>query len=428
MAETYDDLDAAAALRISEIDQQTTDALALVSAYMPTIEALASLLAPYYTLNAAEYTATQFDQSGISKPKFDELSDTDEALKDITAQKLNNLSAGSNNLYPGMKAPIDVANTEFAAIWNSIKDEAGIAFKEDDFVAEIITDVQSRLISALGDQPGSSTASEALYYSRDAQRRNAARLKEHRDTLNEFKERGFSLPADVLANLGSIILQKQGMDEADRARTVLMQQSTLSLDNKWRAIESGLRYDQILVMYFDRKMQRALQMAVAGLKVIQDLADMKFYVLREYLGVQKEYFNLISEDQRLIFDEFDQNAKAFSARMDTLVSQAGSYLDAYSTEGQVYAIRQRAVNENRKFVQSESEISMDVMRWNLAQALKAFANNIAAFEATAKIRLKAASAGADIQIGIAGAARTSITTIVGLLTNDQHTKSGSTGA
>jgi hypothetical protein len=421
---TFKEIDAEAEAHIARVDQQTIDALALVSEYMPTIEALASLLAPYYTLNAAEYTATKFDQSGISKPTFDELSDTDEALKDITAQKLNDLNAGSNGLYPGMKAPIDVANTEFAAIWNAIKDAEGIAFKEDDFVAEIITDVQTRLISALGDQPGSSTASEALYYSRDAQRRNAARLKEQRDTLDEFASRGFRLPQDVLADLGSAVQQRQGMDEADRARTVIMQQSTLSQDNKTRAIDAGLRYNQILVTYFDRKMQRALLLATSGLKVIQDLADMKFYVLREYLGVQREYFSLISENQRLIFDEFDQNAKAFAARMDTLVAQAGSYLDAYGTDGQVYAIRQRSLNENRKFVQSESEISMDVLRWNLAQALKAFADNIRAFEATAKIRMGSAAAGAGLQIGVVSAAQGSIMTIVGLLANDKTIKAG----
>jgi len=420
----FDETDGAAAAHIASLNQQSTDALALVSAYMPTIEAIAELMAPYFIPGTAEYTETQFDRSGVVTPAFTELSRADAALQGIDAQTLTDLSAGSASLYPSLKPPIDKANADLEAIWNDIKDISTIAFNEDDYVADIITEVQERLASALSDPMGSSTAAEAGYYSKDAIRRNAARIKELDDTLGEFAGRGFALPTDVLSDLGAVIMQKQGMDEADRQRAVILQQVALSQDNKTRAIDAGLRYDQILITYFERKMQRAFQLATAGLKVIQDLAEMKFYVLQARLGVQREYFDLISENQRLIFSEFDQNAKGFEERMDALISQAGGYLNAFSTEGHVYDLRERALNENRKFSVSEGEIKMDVLRWNLANALKAFAENTRAFMSMAHIRLNAAKAGSEVQIGVAEAANASVSTIIGVLSSDKTTSSG----
>jgi len=420
----FTDIDAAAAEHIASINQQSTDALALVASYMPTIEAISELMAPYFIPGTAEYTETQFDRSGVTTPSFTELSRADDALRGIDAQTLTDLSAGSTSLYPALKPPIDKANADLEAIWNDIKDTSTISFDEDAYVANIITEVQGKLENALSDPMGSSTATEAAYYSKDAVRRNAARAKDLDDTLGEFAGRGFALPAAVLSDLGSVVLQKQGMDEADRQRTVILQQSALSQDNKTRAIDAGLRYDQILITYFERKMQRAFQMATSGLKVIQDLADMKFYVLRERLGVQQSYFDLISENQRLIFSEFDQNAKGFEARMDALISQASGYLNAFSTEGQVYDLRERALNENRKFSVSEGEVKMDVLRWNLANALKAFAENTRAFMSTAHIRLNAAQTGSSVQIGVAEAANASISTIIGVLSSDKTTSSG----
>jgi len=418
----FTDIDAEASARIADIDQQATDALELVAKFMPTIEALAWLRAPYYAPANAKATLTKFDQSGVTKQNFDELSNTDRELQVVGALRLNPLNAGSKDVYLGLKDNLDTPNSALETIWTDLQTKypdptPKIAFDESKYVAEIIEGLQDKLASALSDDEGRSTKKEAQYYANDSASRYAARRRERDDTLNEFSGRGFPFPADVQADMASYVQSRQ--NDYDQERQAAIQRSALSVENKAQAIASGLRYDQILVSYFERKAARAFQVASAGLKFMQDLADIQFYVLQNRLSGQKEYFDLIGQNQRVIFDEFDQNAKGFSERLDALVQQSGGYLGAYSIEGDVFGIRKRALNENHKFSLSEAEINMDTLRWNLANALKAFTDNLQAFESTARIRLGAARSGAEVQIGIAESAKNSIMSVIGQLTNDK---------
>lgn len=418
----YNDIDSSAASSITAIDSAVTKAISAANDFMPTIRELAKLRAPYSLPADAKYNKTTFDQSEVTTPAFTELENADDAVEEAAAQNLGDLSTTAGAIHPELKGNLDPVNTDFERIWTDLQAEAlkprEVAFKEDDFVADIIKDVQDKLVSALGDQPRSSTARESAYYANDARRRSAARQKELNDTLNEFAGCGFKLPADILADMGSFILTKQGMDEADRARTVILQQSTMSDENKWKAIEGGLRYDQILLMYFDRKMQRAFQIAMALFKVAQDMAALKFYVLTGRMEMQDDYFNLVSENQRLVFSEFEQNAKGFETRMDALIAEAGQYLDSFQAEGQVYGIRQKALGDERRFIQSENEISVETLLWNLQNGIKAFLQNVSAFESTAKMRMEAASAGSSIQMGIASAAKNSMTAVIGIMAEE----------
>ena len=426
---TFNGIDAAAEAHISEVSALTTAALQAIDDFMPTIEALTEQIAPYYAPNSLSYTPTAFDQTGVTVPAFDELGKVDDALQEVNAKTIDDLSAGSIGLHPELRARIDAVNAEFETIWNDLQAEFQdtapvVAFKEDDFVAEIIESLQGKLEDALSDTEGNSSASEARYYANDASRRNVARVKEITDTMDEFASRGWNhFSSAQNQDMQAHIIAKQNMDEEDRRRAVIMQQATLSMDNKWKAIDAGLRYDQILISFFDRKMQRAFQLAQSTFKVVQDLAELKFFLVYDRVGMQKEYFDLVEDNQRLIYGEFDQNVKAFEARMDALIAQGGEYANTYVEEGQVYNLRQKAKSEEREFNLSEVEIGLDVLRWNMAKALKAFADNLHAFEATVKMRIDAAAVGSSIQAGIAAAARNSVTTIIGRLSNDKVTKS-----
>ncbi len=423
----FEDIDNSVVASISGVDALVTEAITAANNFMPTIRALAEIKTPYYAPADAKYDKTKFDQSDVTMPEFSELEKSDDAIKEAGAQNLVSLPTTAGSLYPTLKANLDPINTDLEQVWDDLMVEAqnptAVSFKEDDVVADIIKEVQDKLITALGDQPGSSTSRESAYYTNDAVRRAVLKQKELDDTLGEFSGGGFNLPADVLADMGSFILAKQGMDEADRARIVILQQSSLSLENKQQAIEAGLRYDQILLTYFDRKMQRAFQIAMALFKVAQDMATLKFYVLTGRMEMQDEYFNLVSENQRLVFTEFEQNAKGFEARMDALVTEAGQYLDSFQAEGQVYGIRQKALGDERRFIQSENEISVETLLWNLQNGIKSFLENVAAFEAAAKMRMDAATAWSKLQTGIASAARNSMSTVIGIMTNDNTSTS-----
>lgn len=424
----YDDLDGTIVAKIADINTLVTSAITEANNYMPTIKELATLRAPYTYPADAKYDKTKFDQSEVTVPAFTELQKSDDALEEVRSRRLGDLRTNAGAVHPELKANLDPVNADFERIWSDLMAEAQnprtVGFKENDFIADIIKEVQEKLVNALGDQPGASTKTEARYYGNDANRRAAARKKELDDTLNEFASCGFTLPADILADMASFIQTKQGMDETDRARSVIMQQDSLSLENKQLAIDAGLRYDQILLTFFERKMQRAFQIATSVFKVAQDMAALKFYVLTGRMDMQSEYFNLVSENQRLVFSEFDQNTKAFEARMDALISEAGEYLNSFQAEGQVYSIRKKALGDERRFIQSENEVSVETLLWNLQNGIKAFLNNVSAFEATAKMRMEAATKGAALQTGIASAARNSMTTVIDIMSHDKNAVSG----
>jgi hypothetical protein len=419
------DINTQTAARIATIDTQTTAAIKAANDIMPDLEDLASQIASYFTPASIEYTETQFDASGVATPTFIELADADASLSAINADGLPDPTAGSGGLSPELSARLSEVQSELSTLWQDVNavQPTALTFNENDYVADIITSVAVEIASNL-DDPDQATSHAGEYQDNDSVRRQTARTAEIDNTVNEFAGRGFSMSLETLGDMQAFITTKQGMDEAARARTVIIQQAGLSLENKRKAIDAGLRYDQILIAHFDRKQQRALAVAQATLKVLQDLVDLKTSVIGDLAGVQGDLAGLITESQRLVIAEGEQTARAFEARIDALMAKAGGFLDAESAEAQAYVVRMKALNADKSFWIDERGTSVEVLRTNMANTIRAWIDSLHTFEATTKIRLGSASVAAGLQLGLASAAKNSITTVTGLLSGQTASAAG----
>jgi hypothetical protein len=408
-------IDTATAARIATIDTQTTAAISAANDVMPDLEDLAGQVAGYYTVNPIVYSETPFDRTGVVDPELTALADADAALAAVNDTDLPGLTADSGSLLPAIRARLTEVQQAFSTLWQDVQAvPAGLGFNEDDYVADIIAEVTDAVADNL-DDPDQETAHAQGYYDNDAVRRQTARTAEIDQTCGEFAYRGFSQAPETISDMRAFITAKHGMDDAQRRRMVILQQSTLSLENKQKAIAAGLAYDQILIASFERRQQRALAVAQATLRVIQDLADVKAYITGEQIAVQTETASTATENQRVVVAEADQYGRAFEARVDALLAKAGGFLDADSAEAQAYITRMRALNAERTFLVDERGTSVDAMRHNMANTLRAWHDSLAAFEDTIQIRINAASAAANLQLGLATAAKASITSVVGIL-------------
>jgi len=412
------------------MDAAATSAMAQLNNYMATLLALASLKPSYNTVSDAEYQGTTPTFGSVPVPAFDQLSDSDDALNAVeqaagSAAPLNTgiatLLAEFRAKIEGPQARLDAVSAEAQAITISDLD-----FSEDNYIAQIIDEVKDAIKDSLTQGPGNSTATESGFYANDAARRNASNQKELDDTLGEFAGRGWRVPAEIMTDSAAAIMAKQAADSLTADREILIQQEALSLENRQKAIAAGVRYDQILLTLFEHKMQRALVVAKTVFKLGQDLASLKFAVLDGLMEGQREGLAVVAESRRIAMEGLRENTRRFGQAIDALISEAGSYLDAYQADAQGYEVAKRTEAEVAAFGLSENKINLETLLWNVHNGLAAADDNLSAFSKIAEIRLGAAKTGVDMQTQLARAARNAITSVVQLLSGDKYASAGTT--
>ncbi|RJP48700.1 MAG: hypothetical protein C4586_08245 [Anaerolineaceae bacterium] len=410
---------------LDTLDDSTTTAIDAINAYMPTLNELAAQAAPYFQPGTVSYPGTTPNFSSVEIPAFTQLTDSDTALSsaDTAVDQIPSPDAKTNDLLSDMQGKLSDAEARLDSLQIATDEittpNANDMFDEQSYIADLIASVQSQIQNSLSSAAGSSTAKESFYYTNDRSRRNAANQKEMTDVMAEFSGRGFSLPSDILADAASYIGQRQTMDDADADREIIMQQDALSIDNKQRAIAAGLRYDQILIGYFQSKAIRALSIAKTILKLGQDLAALKLAVIDGRTEMQRANVGMISDGRKISMEEFREKTRAFALKLDAIISVAGGYMDAYQADGYVYGITQRAAAEVPKFDQSENKIKMETLMWNIEQAIRVLPHNLQAFMDIVDVRMGTIKTGTAVQKALASAAKGSVTSVISMLSGEK---------
>jgi len=412
---------------ISDLEARTTAAISLANAVAQDLREIAPLVPPYDTVNKVTYNSTAFDTSSITTPKFTEIESAKTELNSISGN-VDSLSDASGSINPSLKVRLDAVNVAFETLYadalaeSQRQQDSPLPFSEDDYVADIIASVETRLTENLNGTNSGSSRQETTYYDRHSVRAITARSTELSNTLSEFSGRGFPQSSDSLADMQSHILARQAMSETDRGRMVTIQTETLSLENRKRAIAAGLRYDQILLTFFERRQQRAFQVAAAAFKAVKDMADLLFSITGEQYAMQPEYIAMTAENQKLYMSSLSQKLKAIETVVDALITKGEGFISAYITESDTYADRKKSLNTEKIFNLSEREIDFEVAKTNLDNSIRVFANNLSAFGDMTDVKIGAFSSASKLLKTIASAATNNMTTVLGMISDAKSTK------
>jgi hypothetical protein len=307
------------------------------------------------------------------------------------------------------------------------KSDAASAVGKVDYRAEEEIDLLNAQLSLIQSAQSSDsdtthgvTSTELGYHGNDRARREASNQKEINDVMSEFSGRGFpDFPQYILDDARSYITGKQQIDDEDAEREITIQHYTLVLENQARAIEATSRYHQVLMAWHEAKIDRAFKVANILFKLGQEMANLLLTVLNSQADEQKRNMDIAKDSQAMIIEEFKSNTQRFIQRIDAILSRADGYLNAASAEGQVYAMLARVSGKTFEFDLAENETNIKTLLWNIDNFLKAADENLRSFEQIASIRLRAATAGAEMQLALVAAARNSITTVASLVTGEK---------
>ena len=416
--------------RISAMDAAATAAMTLLNNYMGDLLEIAGLLPSYNTVVDAIYAGTEHKFGEVHVPDFDQIGKSDDALTAAqqAADEMVDLNSGVATLLAEFKAALAAPQAKLEAIRGEVDafSVPAFDFNEDNFIADIIEEVKEAIKDSLTQGPGESTQTEGGYYRNDATRRAASNQKELNDTMAEFSGRGWRLPSEILGDAAAMISAKQASDQRSADMEIVIQEEALSVENRQKAMEAGVRYDQILLSLHEHKMQRALLAAKTVFKLWQDLVALKFTVLDGLVESQRTGLAAVADGRRIVMADLQENMRKFGEKIDALISEAGGHFDSYHAEGQVFETASRAQGEVSAFGLSENELTLRTLLWNIHNGITTADENLSAFSKIAAIRLLAAQTGADMQTSLAKAVRRSITTVVQLLSGDVETASGTT--
>jgi hypothetical protein len=266
------------------------------------------------------------------------------------------------------------------------------------------------------------TAEQDLY-DRALERTEIARQKQIDDTLAEFAGRGFSMPQGIMADAVDMINEKQYADSLTRSREIRIKQAELAQANTWKAIESGITLENILIAHHDRIMDRALQAARSVLDIAIAIVQARVALAQGKINLATAQIGLRVDIEKLKIDVYQSMVAAYAKKLDAVLGRARAYVDLYQADTAVYAANVSKGEAEARLAVSQGQIAVENIRANVVSALEASKANLQAFISTAQVNIGAAEAGARVYASYVSAALNSLNTIIQMASTGQTIKS-----
>lgn len=296
--------------------------------------------------------------------------------------------------------------------------ENDLSFTEGDYQADNQLDATLKSIirsEIAKDGEGYSDATETAIYNTESERTELARQTEI-DTARESQcGRGFSMPQGFLMEAVHQINEKYRLIDEKKSKDTMLLQTKLSLDNKWKALNAGITYNQIILAYVDTKAQRALEVALAVLNLKMNAIKFRTDMARQRLAAVKAGNQSIIDGIKIAIERYGFDIMKYRKNIDSLIVMAKGYIEQYKTKGYVYGIEVAEAAEKSKLRQGEAALSLAVQKSNIMRSMTVSEEALRAYLATAGIKLNAAGNGADVQRAIVVATLNSLSTIINRL-------------
>ncbi len=308
----------------------------------------------------------------------------------------------------GIAFPTGLDDIEFPNI-------ADFSFAEREYVSDLLTTVSGKLKSdvEIGGTGLSATEEDAIWR-RDEERMELARQEAIDNTIDEWAGRGFSLPDGAVNDAVIAVNEKHRMDRLSRGRDITIKSADLTLQNKWKAIESAIGLEGILISHHDQVLNRALQAAVSVLQLGADIVRTQVAVVTGKIEAYKSELDSRVAIERFKLEKYTTAVNVYAKKIDAALGRARSYIDLYHADTQVYSAVVQKAAEIARLLTQQGAIASETLQASVRVALEAAKTNLQAFIQAAEIRMTAATAGAKIYEAQIAAAQSSLTTVIQL--------------
>ena len=288
-------------------------------------------------------------------------------------------------------------------------------FTEGDYRTGNTLDATLKSIIATEIQKGGegySDEAETAAYEQEAERVEALRQENIDEALAGAAGFGFSMPQGHHIEAVRKINEKFRLDAEKKSGDVMSSQVKISLENKWRALNAGISYNQIMLAYFDTKAQRALEAAISllslGLFAIKYRTDMAKQMLETGKAANKATMDKV----RIIIELYSIELLKYKKQTDGLITMAKGYVEQYRVKGQTYGSSVAAAFDKSMLDQAENKLALENDKLNIIGFITSAEETLNAFVAASELKLGAATNGANMQKAIAMTTLASLGSVV----------------
>lgn len=228
---------------------------------------------------------------------------------DAVAEYRGGLQDFINQFGPDLKAKFEAYIAEFfPTIESTLRDAT------DNWLANMI----------LNGGTGIPAAVEAQIWERDRARlaRDSARRED--DAVNEWAERGYSLPGGALVGIQEDIAQDLSDKTAQASRDVAIKQIDVQIENTKFAVEHSISLRQIALTAANDYLRCFLQLEATAVQYADGLVDARLKLYDATTG----YYNALIGAQRLVYEWGRDQTTSFVAQQQNVVQLTNSNTNA----------------------------------------------------------------------------------------------------
>ncbi len=419
--------------RISLASQITTESVENTKDFVALFKDIQNIIAPiFYVSPPPPYTPkTQLPGKAPEKPDDARITSASKAIGKIDGaisgidqfkqETTDPALSKFQDLISGVQGKMsDLRNAAKSVAIPTASDfffSEGDPYKDND----LDTELRKIIISEIAkDGEGLPDAAEAAAYDIDRERREIERQDAIDAALDEQAGRGFSRPQGYHLAAVQAINEKFRTDDRGLSRDIMIKQSGLSLENKYRAIDAGISYNQMQIAFADAQAQRALEAVTETLGLY--LTGIRFGVnsALAQLSVSQAEAGAVLDDKRNLLDVYSSKLILVGKKIDGLLAKSRGYVSAYRTDGQVYAEGIATADKESRYLQGEQVLSLEYQKASIMAGLSAVKNALTSFIETTNIQLGAGRAQAGVYLASARGLLNSLGTVVQVLKSGEQ--------
>lgn len=413
--------------RIAQSESLSGDALANATDFTSTFLDLSSVNAPITVLGPITYApTTTVPQDFPDQPDSTRPDKAVSALADIDGEAQD----FDQEVDPRITSALQACQAEIQAVSNKIAVLSGyadavvipsandFAYAEGDFNTGNDIDAELKAIItseiAKGGEGFSDTVEDAQY-TFDQDRRDIAREEAVDDALIAQCGRSLGgLPQGFHVKAVDRINSEYRQADRTRSRDIMIGQTKLSAENKWRAVNSGIDYNQIKISLADTQASRALDAATKIFSLTLDALKFRVQAAAKQTGLGKTAASAIADGKQSDIDAYTATLARVGRAVDGLLAKARGYIGVFRADGQIFASELETAIRETRLSQSKAGMDTEQQFATIEIGMSAARNALQSSVESARIQLKANSGLAQIQAKNAKGAIQALDTVIQL--------------
>ncbi|RJP48699.1 MAG: hypothetical protein C4586_08240 [Anaerolineaceae bacterium] len=283
-------------------------------------------------------------------------------------------------------------------------------YQTDNALDQILKNIIESEI-AKGGEGYSDSAEEALYEKGQA-RREFERQRAIDAGFAAQSGRGFTMPQGHHMDVVLSVNEKYRLDDFGLSKDIMIAQSKLSLENKYRALDAGISYNQLIIAYYDSKAQRALEAVMSVTSLDIEAIKYRLRSALQQLDTGKADVAALVDRRRTLIDRYTSVLLKLGKKIEGFIAKSNGYIQTYRTDGHVFGTGIELAAEESKLMQAEGLLSLEAQKANVLNFIESADTNLKAYIGASKINLEAKSAVASIKTAKAVAALDSLGTVI----------------